>query len=212
MAECIKSHFEDKLNCTTSVKDFSGTLAKYFPALFKHCLSIMRHIQQNIKVPVGMRYRSCLWIHLQPSTSIFKYSPTSRNLILIFFCQLQLHLHMGLTILLSLDVYVYFFPTKLAPLLEKKNEMVIWDSSWTLDGLFFFMIQGQPHGRPQKKRTAFLFRSSCILGHCWLLCHSACIVLMSYGFFFLTINNAAYPPLVRGQRILCPLQKRNCTV
>lgn len=87
-----------------------------------------------------------------------------------FFCQLQLHLHMGLTILLSLDLYVYFFATKLAPLLEKKNEMVIWDSSWTPDWFFFSMIQAQPHGSPQKKRAAFLFHSSCTLGHCYFLC------------------------------------------
>lgn len=73
-----------------------------------------------------IRYRSCPWKYLQPSTSIFKYSPTSRKFIqFFFFCQMQLHLHMGLTILLSLDLYVYFFATKLAPLLEKKNEMAI---------------------------------------------------------------------------------------
>lgn len=83
---------------------------------------------------------------------------------------MQLHLHMGLTILLSLDLYVYFFATKLSPLLEKKNEMAIWDFSWTPNGLFFSMIQAQPHGSPQKKRAAFLFHFSCTLGHCYFLC------------------------------------------
>lgn len=104
-----------------------------------------------------MGNRNCPWKHLQPSTSIFKYSPTSRKPFLIFFSQMQLHLHMGLTILLSLDLYVYFFATKLALLLEKKNEMVIWDSSWTPDGLFFSMIQAQPHGSPQKRGQHFFF-------------------------------------------------------
>lgn len=35
MVECIKSHFEDKPNCTTSVMGFWGILGKYFPALIK---------------------------------------------------------------------------------------------------------------------------------------------------------------------------------
>lgn len=32
-----------------------------------------------------IRYRSCPWKYLQPSTSIFKYSPTSRKFIQFFF-------------------------------------------------------------------------------------------------------------------------------
>lgn len=35
LIECMKSHFEDKPNCTTSVTDFLGALAKYFPTLFR---------------------------------------------------------------------------------------------------------------------------------------------------------------------------------
>lgn len=167
-----------------SQKTFGHTCTIFSCTLQILYLSTKRHIQKNIKVPVGMRHRSYPWKHLQPSTSIFKYSPTSRKLVLIF-CQMQLHLHMDLTIPLSLDLCL-FFCNKLAPLLEKKNEMAIWDFSWTPDGLFFSMIQAQPRGSPQKKRVAFLFHSSCTLGHCSFLCVFLHVLSWCLMDFFLT--------------------------
>lgn len=114
----------------------------------------------------GKEVQSCPWKHLQATTSIPKYPPTSRSLVLIF-CQLQLHLHMGLTVLLSLDLHVYFFAQnwprywkiKMRRLLEIPAGHQMNCSSWYKPASW----------EPTEKRAAWLFHSSCTLGHCYCL-------------------------------------------
>lgn len=166
-----------------SQKTFGHTCTIFSCTLQILYLSTKRHIQKNIKVPVGMRHRSYPWKHLQPSTSIFKYSPTSRKLVLIF-CQMQLHLHMDLTIPLSLDLCL-FFCNKTGPITGKEK----WDGylRFQLDtGWIVLLHDTSPASwEPTKKEGSisfsFLLHTGALL---LLVCLSACIVLMSYGFFF----------------------------
>lgn len=158
----------------------------------------------------GKEVESCPWKHLQATTSISKYPPTSRRLIL-FFLQTAIALTHGFSSSAVSGPPCLLFCTKLAPLLEKKDETVIWDSSWTPNGLFFSMIQTQPPGSPQKRRQHCFFTPAVHWGTA-IACVSFCICSPDPSWIFLkTVNNVVYTSVVRGKSILCVVQERNCT-
>ena len=140
---------------------FGYTCETFSCTLQTPCLSTMRHVQQNNDTS-GKEVQSWPWKHLQATTSISKYPPTSRSFILIF-CQPQLQLHMGLTVLLSLDLHVYFFAQNWPRYWKRKMRWLFeipaghrMDcSSWYKPALW----------EPTEKRAALLFHSFRTLRH-----------------------------------------------
>lgn len=175
MVECIKSHFEDKPNCTTSAMFFLVYLQNVFlyssNLMFVHCETCStKHNDTN-----GKEVQSCPWKHLQATTSVSKYPLTARSLILVF-CQLWSHLHMGLTVLLSLDLHVHFFAQN-------------WPRYWKRKMRWLFEI---PAGH-QKDCSSLWYKPSLLgahrkegsiaFSHCYCLCVFLHIRLWSLMFF-----------------------------
>lgn len=130
-----------------------------------------------------MRYRSCPWKHLQPSTPIFKYSPTSRSLIIIFL-PTAIALTHGFNNSSLSGPLCLLFCNKTGPITGKEK----WDGylRFQLDtGLIFLLHDTSPASwQPTKKEGSLSFSFLLYTGALLLLvCLSACIVLISYGFF-----------------------------
>lgn len=138
---------------------------------------------KNIKIPVGMRYRSCPWKYLQPSTSIFKYSPTSRKLILIYFdkcnCTYTWVLQFS-SLWISMPTFLqqnwpHYWKRKMRWLFEiPAGHGMDCSSPWYKPSLM------GPHKKEGSISFPFLLYTGALL---LLVCLSACIVLMSYGYF-----------------------------
>lgn len=180
MVECIKSHLEEKPHQSQA---FGAHLQNIFlhssNLMFVHCQTCStKHNDTS-----GKEVQSCPWKHLQATTSISKYPPTSRSLILNF-----LPTAIALTHEFSSSAVsgppCLLLCTKLALLLEKKK----WDGylRFQLDTKWIVL----PHDtnpaswEPTEKRAALLFHSSRTLEHCYFWCLSAYTALMPYGIFY----------------------------